>query len=542
MKQSRHNMNNTIKTRAYALSLLLLLLACVAVRSLVNASNDTEYVAAAGRQSLYRLDIAKTRGTIYDCNLRPLTGGASRWVAAIAPTIESVGVVETATNGRYRQRLALALENGKPFTLTLDQPVGNTCVDMFMVTNRYSEKQLAPHVVGYLDGQGRGAAGVELAMDDALDRSSGELTVYYQVDALGRAIAGAERVVQDSRGHAAGGVAVTIDSEIQRLAEQAASGLGRGAVVVTEVPGCQIRALVSLPDFQPNHLNEAAGSKDSPLVNRAFSAFAPGSVFKLVTAAVELENGTALSDFTCTGAVNAGGLLFHCYDGQAHGEAGLPEAIAKSCNGYFISAARALGGQPVLTMAYNLGLGAKQEFGRGLFSAAGNLPSADSLLNVRALANFALGQGDVTVTPVQLCGMMNAIASGGVYRSPKLIEGLVDAQGTLTPQSPVTDLEEEAMSAATAKKLREYLEGAAETGTGWPGAPDGIVCGIKTGTAQTGLFQNGKELSHFWYCGFICDENGPRYCITVLKETAADSAGTARAFKEIGEGIAGLKF
>ena len=531
-----------VKYRAYFVLLLLAGVLSVAVRALANASGNVEYVAAAGQQSLYRLDLAKTRGAIYDCNLRPLTGGTSGWVAAVAPTIESVGAVETATGGRYRERLALALENGKPFSLALDEPVLDDCVDLFMVAARYGEDQLAPHVVGYLDGQGKGAAGVELAMDDALNRYTGELTVYYQVDALGRAIAGAERTVVDTRQEAEGGVAVTLDSDLQRLAQEASAGLGKGAVVVTEAPDCQIRALVSLPEFQPNHLAEAAQDPDSPLINRAFAAYAPGSVFKLVTAAVELESGAVLSSFDCTGALNAGGMLFHCYDGVPHGRVGLREAIEKSCNCYFISAARALGGQPVLNMAYNLGLGAEQEFGRGLMTAAGTLPSGNSLLNSRALANFSFGQGDVTVTPVQLCGMMNAIASGGVYSSPKLIAGLVDGEGRLAPQQPITDVQREAMGKTTAGKLREYLISAAKNGTGAAGAPQGVVSGIKTGTAQTGRYENGQELSHFWYCGFISDGSGPRYCITVLKESAADSGGVAEAFRKLGEGIAKLKF
>ena len=195
-------------------------------------------------------------------------------------------------------------------------------------------------------------------MDDALSLYSGQLTVYYQVDALGRAIAGAERLTENSLEYTAGGVAVTIDRDIQLLCEQASEGLGKGAVVVTEVPNCEIRALVSLPGFQQDKIDEAARDPASPLLNRAFSAYAPGSVFKLVTAAAALEEGSVLRTFDCTGSINAGGLMFHCYDGLPHGRIDLGGAIAKSCNGYFISTARALGGQPVLSMAYDLGLGA----------------------------------------------------------------------------------------------------------------------------------------------------------------------------------------
>mgnify|MGYP000532594295 CR=1 FL=1 len=79
-------------------------------------------------------------------------------------------------------------------------------------------------------------------------------------------------------------------------------------------------------------------------------------------------------------------------------------------------------------MAYNLGFGQAQEFGRGLWAASGDLPALQDLSNVRALANFSFGQGELTATPLQLCAMMNAIANGGAYASPKLVLGLVDEE------------------------------------------------------------------------------------------------------------------
>ncbi len=526
-----------IKYKAYFIFLLLLALMGAAAYSIAHVSGDAEYVAAAGQQSLYKLDVSKARGTIYDCNLVPLTGTVKRRMAAIAPTIETIGALDSATEGKYRDRLALALEDGKPFTLPIDRYVKDPNVDLFNVPLRYEPDQLAPHVVGYLDSMGQGASGMELAMNDALSRSGGEISVYYQVDALGRVIAGAQRLAVDTLEQSAGGVALTLDRKLQALAQEAAKRLGKGAVVVTEGPECKIRALASVPSFDPADVGSAAHEEDSPLLNRAFCAYAPGSVFKLAVAAALLENGAALERFDCTGSLNAGGLLFHCYDGQAHGTLDLRGAIEKSCNGYFIAAARALGGQPVLDMAYNLGLGASQEFGRGLWTAAGSLPQGRALENARALANFSFGQGDLTVTPLQMCGLMNAITSGGEYQSPKLIEGLVDEEGQLIPQQAVTDVKRPAMSAKTAQTLREYLESAARSGTGAAGAPEGLACGVKTGTAQTGVYENGRELSHFWYCGFV-ESGGKRCCVTVLRESAQEDGGvTAGVFRQVAQGI-----
>ena len=308
--------------KAYLLLGLLLILLAAAGVSLGRASTQGEYVAAAGAQSLYRLQVAKGRGTIYDRNGQPLVGTTRELLGAVAPTLESIGALETATHGAFRSRLALALEDGKPFVLTLPTLVEHPCVDLFSVPRRYGEDQLAPHLIGYLDSQGRGAAGVELAMDDLLQAQGGEIAVTYQVDALGRVIAGGERLVEDTLGESQAGVVLTLDGELQRLAEEAAADLGQGAVVITQVPDCEILALASVPDFHPDRVGEAVDREDSPLVNRAFSAYAPGSVFKLVVAAALLEQGRPVESFPCTGSVNVNGLTFSCAGGCGPGRGG----------------------------------------------------------------------------------------------------------------------------------------------------------------------------------------------------------------------------
>lgn len=532
-----------MKRKAYFLFALILFLFCAAIRSILTVSGGAEYVAATRAQSLYQVDVAENRGTIYDCRLRPLVGKSAERKAAVAPTIEAVGALDKATDGIYRERLATALESGKPFVLSLDRRVESPFVDQFIVPRRYEEDQPAPHIIGYLDSMGKGVSGVELAMNDVLEENTGRARVTYQVDALGRVLPGGDRQVEDTLSRSRGGVELTIDADLQKLVEEAGQELQKGAVVVSEVPGCELRAVASFPDYSPEKIDQAAKGEDGALVNRAFCAYAPGSVFKLVNAAAILEQGTLPGTYTCTGEINSGGLLFHCYDGAAHGQVDLKAALEKSCNCFFINAARSSGGQDLLNMAYNLGLGAEQEFGRGLFTEAGELPSASSLENVRALANFSFGQGEVTLTPVQLCGVVNAIAFGGIYTSPRLIEGTVNSELELKEAHAVTDKSIRVMSTTTAAFLQDAMKAAALEGTGKPGAPESAVAGIKTGTAQTGRFENREELLHFWYCGFLCDEVGPRYSIVVLRESTTDDNGAAaRVFKKIAEGIGEIAF
>ena len=489
-----------MKKKAVILLAGLFALLGAACLSMARVMHGEEYVAAARAQSLYKLDIAQSRGTIYDCGLQPLVGGETEYVAAVAPTIQAIGALEKATGGQYRQQLAVALENGRPFQLVLEQPVDSPLVQVFRVPQRYSQEQLAPHVVGYLDSLGGGAAGIELAMDDVLSQCGGEISVTYRVDAVGRVLAGEEPQVVNTLEESAAGVALTLDSAIQRLAQQAAQKLGKGAVVVTEAPGCKIRAVASVPDFSPLELT-----------------------------------------FTCVGSLNAGGLQFHCVNSTAHGELDLEGALAHSCNGYFINAARVLGGQEILSMAYNLGFGSAQEFGRGLWTAAGELPTLQSLGNARALANFSFGQGELTATPLQVCAMLNAVASGGQYTAPQLLEGLVSQTRELRPLSSAAPQQAQVMQPSTARALQQALRTAAQEGTGQAAAPEGAAVGIKTGTAQTGVLENGEELLHFWYSGILWQGGVPRWCVTVLKESSASGQqAAAQVFREVAQGLLAL--
>ena len=114
-----------MKKKAVILLVGLFALLGAACLSMARVMHGEEYVAAARAQSLYKLDIAQSRGTIYDCGLQPLVGGETEYVAAVAPTIQAIGALEKATGGQYRQQLAVALENGRPFQLVLEQPVDN---------------------------------------------------------------------------------------------------------------------------------------------------------------------------------------------------------------------------------------------------------------------------------------------------------------------------------------------------------------------------------------------------------------------------------
>lgn len=528
-----------MRKRSYVVLAGLFLFLIIATGSIYNIAKEPEYVYAAVSQSKYSMTVTSSRGIIYDCNMNPLVDQETKLVAAVAPTIETIGYLSAQLGEEDRTFLASKLENGKPFLMDLTERIEYDGIDVFEVSNRYSENQLAPHLVGYLDSEGEGAAGIEKSMNDLLSGQSGSIHVDYRVDALGRVIAGDEHVVADTTKKSDAGVVLTIDSGIQEFAEQAAQKLSVGAVLVTEVPNCEVRAMVSVPGYSPHTLGEVANATDAPLVNRTMQAYIPGSVFKLAVAAEELELDAAGYEYTCLGSVEVEGLSFSCYASKAHGTVDLQGAVEKSCNCYFIGAARAMGAENALAMAYNLGFARSAELGKDLTSQSGTLPAIKDLSSLRALANFSFGQGEITATPLQIAGMVNTIASGGQYTEPKVIAGTVDADHRFTSSDySQQNRKTQVMKRATALTLQDYMEAAVKSGTAASGAPGGITAGAKTGTAQTGVFEGKDELNHFWYTGYICDDSGPRYCITVLREsTVTDEGAAAEVFKEIAEYI-----
>lgn len=529
-----------MKKKIYSALIFLLVFMSFLVYRLYGIATDRGVQEAVSIQSVYQLRVATSRGMIYDCNMDPLVNQTWETVTAIAPTVETVAQLNRQFGDTYKETLAQALENRKPFLLAAAEPVEADHVFSFRVPVRYAADQLAAHVIGYTDSLGNGAAGMELALDDVLGQYKGEIVLDYQVDGLGQVIAGIEPTVKNTLTQQTGGVVLTLDAGIQKLAEEAAAQLGVGAVVVTEVPNGEIRAMVSVPGYTPDTLAQSLESEDAPLINRCFSAYSPGSVFKLVSAAAALEEGQEDFHITCTGTVNVHGMEFGCYGGVAHGKVTLETALEKSCNSYFIRLSNQLGAQSLLRMAYNLGFGVSNEFGRGLYSESGNLPQAETLLSTRALANFSFGQGELTVTPLQIAAMMNTIANGGEYTKLKLVAGTVDdSMRFRAAESPVLDSKERMMQQSTAKTLQKMLIRTVQEGTGKAGKPDNCVAGAKTGTAQTGIYdETGVEKNHFWYSGFISDKTGPRYCITVLRESAVtDGGAAAKVFQEIAEYI-----
>ncbi len=507
-------------------------------------SQGTFLAEAAMRQSSYNLSVAEVRGGIYDCNMQPLVNVEKRLVGAILPTPESATALLAAVEGPQRQALMTMLESNKPFIYPLetDQIYANG-VDIFEVPVRYSENQLAVHVLGYVQDEGRqGVAGIEKAYDQLLNEAGNRFGLRYQMDAAGHFFTGQAPQLTGDYDNTAGGVILTLDSRIQKAAEESvvSRDMEKGAVVVMDVFTGDIKAMVSMPLYDPNQVAAQLDDPDGPFLNRGLHSYNVGSSFKLMVAAAALQQGFSLSkSYTCTGEVTIGDRSFRCNRAGGHGTMDMQEAVKHSCNAYFIYLARDLGAGPIHFIASQTGFGTASQLAPELKTQAGNLTDLE-LLTGGELANFSFGQGMLTATPVQIAQMISTIANGGMSVTPRLVEGFTQDGITIAERTPVY-AQNQILRKRTSDYLRQFMVATVESGSGTNAMPEKGGAGGKTASAQTGTVVEGEEIVHAWFSGFYPAQS-PRYSIVVMVE-GGDSGGRAAApiFKDIADAIGALK-
>lgn len=528
------NYNHVLGIRCIMCFFFVVLLMFISVLRIYQIT-ALDYHETAKAQSSFSLEVAKHRGTIFDCNLAPIVGNSSKYIAAVPPTpTAAVGLRKLLPDDTQLQQALQRLEGGKPILVDVPASLEVDGIEIFSVPNRYQNDQPAAHIIGYLDSSGHGTAGVEAAYDDIL-YSPENLTIRYFIDAWGRILPGAEPEIGGITGSTNSGIALTIDLRIQDIVERAAENLETGAVIVLEVGTGKIRALASRPSYNPNAISESLNDPLSPLFNRALAPYDVGSVFKPLIAAAAIEKGISPNyQYLCTGSIDIGGSTFKCHNESGHGMVNMKSALTVSCNTYFYNLAMLTGADALHGMATALGFGQQRIIGRNIVAEKGNLTSLQTLkTQPAALANFAIGQGDLLLSPVALASLYEAIANGGVYHSPTIIEGRVEA-GKLLPAAEKPAYTK-IMKESTARILKDCLINVVENGTGQRAKPENFGAGGKTATAQTGW--GGTNSVHGWFNGFFPADN-PKYVVIVLAENGiSGSYSCAPIFKEIADNI-----
>lgn len=509
--------------------------------------SDQYLRTAADKQSSVSVTVANIRGTIYDRNGIPLVNNEKEYRAGVIATPSALTALSQTMDAVAFSSLSTALQTGKPAVVRLENLAAANGISLFEVPIRYGKRVLAPHLIGYMDGdKTEGLVGIEAAFDNLFNTYNGKATVTYSVDANGRALGGIPPKLSNSIHNASGGIRLTLDADIQKIAEDIASKyIKKGAVVVMQPSSGDVLAMVSLPSYHPDAVADVLQDPDAPLLNRALCNYNCGSVFKIVSAATALEmQSTVQKTYTCNGNITIGNNVFHCHHRLGHGNLSMEEAFAKSCNCYFIQLMQDVSGTPLLHLSKRLQFGNAISLCDGIQTAVSTLPSENMLYAPAALANFSFGQGELSASPMHIASLVSTVVNDGILCSPRIIEGYVNENGDVTNADEI--LSGRVFSSETAALLRKMMEAATEDGgTGSAGKPQHGTAGAKTGTAETGWAPADNEkyaVVHSWYAGYYTPYEGVDYVIVVLAENAENTgAKTAPVFKEIAETLYKLK-
>ncbi len=531
------------RRRLTALYAIFVCLFAVVVCRVLWISTDTGYAVRAGAQSVSTTQLPRERGDFFDRDGRRLTGLKKVWYALCIPGDSSYSqlfpyVPYTQQNLLYDNR-----NSSLPFLIEVSDDLSGSGVYTYPVRERYLELPVAVHLIGYLDGDGHGVSGLELAYDDILSTSSDEQVVECATTAQGSLLEGSTPSLATEEQGSGAGVELTLDAAIQRACEGIAhASMEKGCLLVADVSDASVLASVSVPEFDPNDIQKSIDANDTSLINRAFSAFNAGSVFKVVLAAAAYEEGLDWFTHTCEGSIEVGDQTYRCALGKAHGTVNLRGALEQSCNCYFVALGQALGAERVLEMAQRFGFGKATAVAGGLKTSAGTLPDLETLQSAGQLAMFSFGQGELIVTPLQVTSMMLTVAGDGNLRRPSFVRGIVDSETVELLESPTQAEPEFVCSPDTARVLRSMLQSVVEEGIGGDAAPKTGTAGGKTGTAQTGQFDaEGEELLNYWFSGFYPAEN-PRYVITVLQDAVLEpEVSSAAIFARVADAVCALE-
>ncbi len=498
--------------------------------------NKENYSSVTRSQSTKTLTVWEKRGTIYDRSYISLTDSKCRLVAAVTPTVQSGEYLKAYFTP---EELTERISDGYPFLCRVNEEINNDHIRTFSVPERYGEDILAPHIIGYLDSEKKGVSGIEKAYNQYLTENSGKLTVSFQVDAVGRVLAGMDKTVTDRNFSSKAGVVLTLDSRIQNITENAIreSRIESGAVLVMQAGSGELLAVASVPAFSPDRVGESLNGKNSPLVNKAFCSYSVGSVFKSIVAAFALESGISAEEtYECKGEITVGDTTFRCFKGTAHGETDMAAALENSCNTYFINLSRKLSAEKLLFLCRSLGFGEGDILAPSMVTSSGTLPTKESLRLKGNFANFSFGQGDFSATPLQLTKAYHALATGYTV-TPILVRGLTNPDGLMTLTGKTK--KEKIFSDSTVKQIRKMLSGVVSDGLADKAKSELLSLSGKTGTAQSGIYEDGKEICRTWFTGFFPSEN-PSYIVVVLDENGeGGNVDCAPVFRKVCEGIVG---
>ena len=375
----------------------------------------------------------------------------------------------------------------------------------------YPFGELYAHTIGY-NSRTYGKTNIELKYNDYL------LKTESVIDVLKR-----EKSQRDFNMGA--NLELTLDNGMTKLAAELMGKSAGGVVCLNPVTG-EVYCLYSNPSFDPNeselseNWEDLVQNENSPFISRATQGlYAPGSTFKIITAAAAVENG--YEDFTVNdeGKIKIDGMQIRNSGERVLGMLDLSGALKSSSNVYFSALSQKIGQEKLEEMINDFCITKKLAFDTETKASKISLSKADGA----ALAATAIGQGKLLTTPLHMALTASAVANGGVMMKPYIVERAFFESGNEIYNAKAQVLSKP-IKRSTAKLIEEGMIQCVQSGTGTAARVSGITVAGKTGTAEN----EKKNKTHAWFVCYAPAEN-PQIAICVMKEYSGSGGGSVCA-------------
>lgn len=528
----------------------------------------------AETQQLKDTEITAMRGTIYDSNGNVLAQSASVWNVFIDPlnikdnqrdlivdefanlfgydADEKKEFYDRTTHQNHYELVEKKVENNikeKLSKFVSKNELGG-CIGTEQTTKRYYPYgTLASSVIGFTGADDQGLSGIEAYYDEQLTGTNGRIIT--AKDAKSNNIANDyETSIAATDGDS---IVLTINQTIQYYLEKGLretmneyQAKGAYGVVMNCNTGA-VLAMSSLPDYDCNEPYKLTYSKDKKAIKKlsdktakqeAESAavqnqwrnftvsdtYVPGSVFKTFVASAALEENVVNlnTTYNCTGSIQVDKYKMKCHYHPGHGTQTLTQGLENSCNPFFITIGQKLGVHNYFK--YFDAFGFTQKTNIDLPGEASPQYYKEDQYGIVELSSASFGQTN-SLTPIQVCTGLCAIANGGKLLQPYLVSSIADANGKTVKKTQTKEIRQ-VISADTSKKVRKMMKSVVDNGTGKNGYVAGYSVGGKTGTStKLGESKNGEGDKYIVSFGAIAPSDDPEIAMLIIVDEPNQDLG-----------------
>lgn len=528
----------------------------------------------AETQQLKDTEITAMRGTIYDSNGNVLAQSASVWNVFIDPlnikdkqrdlivdefanlfgydADEKKEFYDKTTHQNHYELVEKKVENNikeKLSKFVSKNELGG-CIGTEQTTKRYYPYgTLASSVIGFTGADDQGLSGIEAYYDEQLTGTNGRIIT--AKDAKSNNIANDyETSIAATDGDS---IVLTINQTIQYYLEKGLretmneyQAKGAYGVVMNCNTGAML-AMSSLPDYDCNEPYKLTYSKDKKAIKKlsdktakqeAESAavqnqwrnftvsdtYVPGSVFKTFVASAALEENVVNlnTTYNCTGSIQVDKYKMKCHYHPGHGTQTLTQGLENSCNPFFITIGQKLGVHNYFK--YFDAFGFTQKTNIDLPGEASPQYYKEDQYGIVELSSASFGQTN-SLTPIQVCTGLCAIANGGKLLQPYLVSSIADANGKTVKKTQTKEIRQ-VISADTSEKVRKMMKSVVDNGTGKNGYVAGYSVGGKTGTStKLGESKNGEGDKYIVSFGAIAPSDDPEIAMLIIVDEPNQDLG-----------------